>query len=225
MRIYFFFKRLIGIMFSLIALSILWPVLICIAIAIKLDSPGPVIFVQERIGRWGNPYKMYKFRSMVKDAQKQGTGIYTFKDDIRVTRVGKILRKTSLDELPQLVNILKGDMGFVGPRSPIAAGFPPYSELNERFKRRFSVLPGVTGLAQVVGRNDFSWDEKVEFDNQYIDKISKYGLLFDLKILLLTVVRVFSMASIEEDPENMEKNKLTFNSMIEKSTTNLNREE
>lgn len=212
-------------MFSLIALSILWPVLICIAIAIKLDSPGPVIFVQERIGRWGNPYKMYKFRSMVRDAQKQGTGIYTFKDDIRVTRVGKVLRKTSLDELPQLINILKGDMGFVGPRSPIAVGFPPYSELNERFKRRFSVLPGVTGLAQVVGRNDFSWDEKVEFDNQYIDKISKYGLLFDLKILLLTVVRVFSMASIEEDPANMEKNKLTFNLMIDKNTTNLKREE
>jgi len=211
MKCYFFFKRLFDIVTSTIALVILSPLFLVIAIAIKLDSKGPVIFKQERMGYQGKPYNMYKFRSMVQDAQSMGSGLYSFKDDPRVTKVGKVLRHTSLDELPQLANVLKGDMAYVGPRSPVVSGFPKYEDLSDTYKRRFSVLPGITGLAQVVGRNEFSWDEKVEYDNIYIDKIKKWGLLYDIKILFMTVVRVGSMSDVEESPENMEKNKDLMN--------------
>ena len=140
-----------------------------------------------------------------------GTGVYSFEGDPRITRVGKFLRRTSVDELPQLFNVLRGDMAIVGPRSPVVGNFPDYDKLNEEFKRRFSVLPGITGLAQVVGRNDFSWDEKVKYDNIYIDKIQRYGLLYDIKIIFMTVIRVFSMSDVSEKPENMEKNRLINN--------------
>ncbi len=201
-----YIKRFLDIMISLCMLLVLWPILIIIAIAVKLDSKGPAIFKQERIGKDFKTYKMYKFRSMVENAQDIGTGVYSFVGDPRVTKIGRLLRKTSLDELPQLWNIVKGDMAFVGPRSPVVGFFPKYEELNEEYKRRFSILPGITGLAQVTGRNELSWDEKVKFDNIYIDKVKKYGLLYDIKIWLLTFSRVLSMKDVEETEDNQKKN-------------------
>ena len=209
---YFVIRRIVDAVLSVIALIILLPVLFVIAIAIKVDSKGPVIFKQLRIGKNGKNYYMYKFRTMVPNAQNMGTGVYSFKGDPRITRVGNFLRKTSLDELLQLWNVIRGDMALVGPRSPVYGHFPDYQILNEAYKRRFSVLPGITGLAQITGRNELLWDEKVKYDNIYIDKVKKYGPLYDIKILFLTVVRVFSMNDVYETQENMKKNEAMKNS-------------
>ena len=203
---YFAIRRVVDAIISLIALIVLSPVLLIIAIAIRLDSKGGVVFKQLRIGKDGKPYYMYKFRTMVPNAQNMGTGVYSFKGDPRITKVGHFLRKTSLDELLQLWNVVKGDMALVGPRSPVVGHFPEYETLSPAYKRRFSVLPGITGLAQVTGRNELLWDEKVKYDNIYIDKVQKFGPLYDIKILFLTVLRVFSMSDVSETQENMEKN-------------------
>jgi len=204
---YFAVRRVIDTIIAGLALILLSPVLLILIIAIKIDSKGPAIFKQKRIGKDLKIYKMYKFRSMIVNAQNMGTGVYSFAGDPRITKVGRFLRKTSLDELPQLWNIVKGDMAFVGPRSPVVGYFPKYEELNDAYRRRFAVLPGITGLAQVMGRNELSWDEKVEYDNIYIDNVKKFGIFYDIKIWFLTVLRVFSMKGVEESSENMEKNK------------------
>ena len=207
MKFYFFIRRIIDTIIALIALVLLSPILLIVAIAICLESKGGAIFKQKRIGQNGKPYDMYKFRSMVKNAQNMGTGVYSFEGDPRITKVGHFIRRTSIDELPQLWNIVKGDMAFIGPRSPVVGHFPEWDTLNDAYKRRFTVLPGISGLAQCVGRNDFSWDEKVVWDNIYIDKVSKYYILYDIKMWFMTFTRVFSMSDVAEKQENMEKNK------------------
>ncbi len=204
---YLVVKRIIDTIIACVMLVVISPILLLVAIAVKLDSKGPAIFKQKRIGKDFKPFNMYKFRSMVVNAQNMGTGVYSFAGDPRITKVGRIIRKTSLDELPQLWNIIKGDMAFVGPRAPVVGHFPEWEELNDAYKRRFTILPGITGLAQVTGRNELPWDEKVYYDNIYIDKIKEYGILYDIKMWCMTFIRVLSMSDVEESQANMEKNK------------------
>ncbi len=197
-----FFKRIFDIFSSLFAILLLLPLWIIVAIAIKCDSKGPVLFKQERRTKNGRVFKMLKFRSMVVDAEKSGAGLFNYKDDPRVTKVGRFLRNSSIDELPQLFNIFKGDMSVVGPRPCVVYELGDFDTLNKRYKKRFEMKAGLTGLAQVKGRNDISWDEKVEYDNKYIDGFKKYGVFTDIKILWLSVVKVFKKEDIYESKED-----------------------
>lgn len=175
------------------------PLWVGIGIAIKADSKGPVIFSQKRLTKNGRIFQMYKFRSMVVNAEKMGTGLFNYENDPRVTKVGRFLRNTSLDELPQFVNVFKGDISIVGPRPAVVYELGDYESLNRKYKRRFCVKGGITGLAQVRGRNENSWDEKVMLDNQYIDEFEKKGILLDLYILLETIAKVFRKSDIYEE--------------------------
>ncbi|WP_229740682.1 sugar transferase [Ornithinibacillus halotolerans] len=194
-------KKSMDIIISSIFIVIFTPLCIIIAVAIKRDSKGPILFKQKRLTKNGREFTMYKFRTMIENAEYMGTGLFNYENDFRVTKVGRLLRNTSLDELPQLINILKGDMALIGPRPPVSYELGKYENLNEAYKRRFTVLPGITGLAQVKGRNELPWDEKVKFDNEYIDLFHKYGILIDLKILALTIINVFKMKNIYEVEE------------------------
>lgn len=164
-------KRLFDLIVSSIGLIILLPVLIILSIVIKIDSKGPVFFSQERLGKKGKVFKIYKFRTMVNNAEKQGMGIFTNESDSRITKIGRMLRKTSLDELPQLINVLRGEMSIVGPRPPVTYHPRRYEEYSEFQRRRFEVLPGITGYAQAVGRNSLTWDERIKLDVEYVDNI------------------------------------------------------
>ena len=186
--IYKFFKRLFDITISMIGLIITSPILLITAIAIKLESPGPIIFKQERLGLNGKVFKIYKFRSMCVDAEKGG--VYEKKGDPRVTKVGKFIRKTSIDELPQFLNILKGEMSLIGPRPALTYHPWPYNEYTEEQKRMFHVRPGVTGWAQVNGRKEVEWPRRIELNVEYVDKMSLY---FDLMIFFKTIFKVLRM--------------------------------
>lgn len=209
-KVYFFFRRIIDFIIALLMIVFLSLPLLLIAIAIKIDSKGPVFFKQFRIGRNGKIFKMIKFRSMVTNAQMLGTGVYSFENDPRITRVGRFIRKTSLDELPQLFNILAGQMAFVGPRAPVYGHFPEYGSLPDFVKKRFSVLPGITGYAQCTGRNELNWEKKIEIDNIYVDKVKKYGLFFDIKIWFMTIKKVLSRSDIQESENNQNENEEFF---------------
>ena len=189
-----FFKRLFDIVMSLLILIIFSPVLLIIAIAIKLDSKGPVIFKQERIGKGGKVFKIYKFRSMCVNAEHTGSGVYSGKGDSRVTRVGKFLRATSLDELVQALNILRGDMSFIGPRPPLTYHPWPIEEYTEEQLRMFEVRPGITGWAQVNGRKEVEWHKRIQLNVWYVDHLS---LLLDIKIFFMTIFKVFTNADNE----------------------------
>ena len=184
---YKFFKRFFDIAASLAAIVVLSPLMLVTAVAVKLDSKGPVIFKQERLGLKGKVFNIYKFRSMCCGAEHMGTGVYSGDDDVRVTRVGRILRKTSIDELPQLVNILKGEMSFIGPRPPLTYHPWDISEYTPEQMKMFDVRPGITGWAQINGRKDVEWHKRIELNCWYVDNQS---LLLDIKILLVTVLKV-----------------------------------
>lgn len=141
---------------------------------------------------------MLKFRSMVTDAEHMGTGLFSYDNDPRITKVGNFLRKTSIDELPQLINVLKGDISLVGPRPCVKYELGDFETLNKKYKKRFQVKGGITGLAQAKGRNENSWDEKVTLDNEYIDRFKTEGFLLDLKILWWTLEGVFKSKNINE---------------------------
>ncbi len=195
---YLFLKRAFDIAAGLLAIILLLPLWIIVAVAIKCDSKGPVFFCQERLTKGGRCFKMYKFRSMVVNAEQMGAGLFNYANDPRVTRLGRFLRNSSIDELPQLINVIKGDLSVVGPRPPVAYELGDYKTLNKRYKKRFSMRGGITGLAQVKGRNDISWEEKVTYDNQYINLFKKYGIWLDLWIILRTVAKVLKSADICE---------------------------
>lgn len=180
-------KRILDIIFSIILLIVLSPILLIVSILIKCTSKGEIIFKQDRIGKDGKVFKIYKFRSMVQNAEKTGSGVYSGKNDARVTKVGKIIRATSIDELPQLINILKGEMSFIGPR-PVLTYHPwNYEEYTEEQLKRFLVRPGVTGLAQVNGRKQVEWEKRIKYDVEYVNKVN---IILDLKILLKTIYKI-----------------------------------
>lgn len=182
-------KRALDVALGVSALIVLSPVLALTAAAVKIDSPGPALFRQERLGLGGRPFTMYKFRSMSVGAE--AGGVYEAKRDARVTRVGRVLRRTSLDELPQLVNIIRGDMSIIGPR-PVLTYHPwPLEDYTPEQRRRFEVRPGVTGWAQVNGRKSVDWNRRIGFDLEYVDSLSAG---FDARIFLKTVAKVLSMS-------------------------------
>lgn len=183
-----FFKRAFGFFFALLGLIVTSPIMLIIAILIKLESPGPVIFKQPRIGKDGKVFEFYKFRSMCNNAEKIGSGVYSDKNDSRVTKVGKFIRATSLDEIPQFVNVLKGDMAFIGPRPPLTYHPWTFDKYTEHQKKMFNVRPGLTGWAQVHGRKQVEWNKRIELNVWYVENLS---FLLDLRILFTTVLKLF----------------------------------
>lgn len=187
-------KQIFDLLGSFIGLIIIFPFLLLIALAIKLTSKGPIFFKQERLGKDGKVFKIIKFRTMVVNAEKIGTGLFVkTEDDNRITKVGKFLRATSLDELPQLLNVLKGDMSLVGPRPPVPHHPYHYEEYNEFKRKRFDVKPGMTGLTQVEVRNSVPWDERIHMDVKYVEN---FNVWLDIKILFKTFLKIFKGESI-----------------------------
>lgn len=180
-KAYKIFKRIIDFVIALILFIMLLPIMVIVAIAIKIDSKGPIFFKQERSGKNNKVFLMYKFRSM-----SVSNDVLNFKEADKTTKVGKFIRKTSLDEIPQLINILKGDMSFIGPR-PWITEYSKY--FTEEQMHRLDVLPGMTGLAQCEGRNGISITEKINFDLKYVKDIS---LKMDLYVIYKTIYTVFS---------------------------------
>lgn len=192
--IYSFFKRLFDIFCSTLAIIVFAIPMLIVAIAIKFDSKGPVFFKQERIGLNGKVFKILKFRSMCVGAEQQEGGVYSGKGDKRVTKIGKFLRASSLDELPQFFNVFKGDMSFIGPRPPLTYHPWPLEQYTEEQKRMFEVRPGITGWAQVNGRKGVEWNKRIKLNVWYVNHIS---LWLDIKILFMTIFKVFSNADNE----------------------------
>lgn len=196
-----FIKRVFDLSFSLLALFFLSPLLLLIAVLIKLTSKGPILFQQERIGRGGKPFICYKFRTMYADAEfrlsdllnscsllkKEWEDCRKLKNDPRITTLGLLLRKTSLDELPQFFNVLKGDLSVVGPRPVVKDEIISY--FGEKAYKILSIRPGITGIWQVSGRNDTSYDERIAMDEKYVDTRT---FLLDLKLIIKTVYKVFN---------------------------------
>lgn len=197
-----FIKRLLDVVLSIILLIIFFPIIVIISILIKLDSKGPILAdVPERVGQNGKKFKMYKFRSMIVDAhyllrkdpkfkklyEEYKNSNYKLKKDPRITRVGKFIRKHSLDEIPQLINVLKGEMSIVGPRAyypdELEEQLKKYPHTKKLLKKVLSVKPGITGLWQVNGRSEINFDKRIVIDSQYVDNVS---LINDLKIIIKT---------------------------------------
>jgi len=183
-----YFKRIFDFSFALLLLLITSPILIISAIAIKLESKGPALFKQRRIGKNNQEFLIYKFRTMTVETEREGKKL---SDSERLTKVGKFLRKTSLDEIPQCINILKGEMSFIGPR-PLPVIYLPY--YTEEELKRHEVRPGISGLAQVNGRNTLQWEDRFKYDIEYINNIS---IGMDIKILIMTLQKVFKRENIQ----------------------------
>jgi undecaprenyl phosphate N,N'-diacetylbacillosamine 1-phosphate transferase len=183
-------KRVVDIAMSAFLLVFLLPLMIAIAVAVRATSPGAVIFRQRRVGKGGRLFVIYKFRTMTQEASTPGRGTRVYDDDPRITRVGKFLRRTSLDELPQLFNVMKGEMSFVGPRPDLPHHVEAYTEFQ---RRRLEVRPGITGWAQVSGRNELTWDERIMLDAEYIQS---WSLARDLFVVMKTVAVVLGRKGV-----------------------------
>lgn len=200
---YLAFKRAMDIIIAAAGLIITSPVLLITAILIKMDSPGPVLFMQERIGKGGKVFRIAKFRSMCTGAEHTGSGVYSGKNDARVTRVGRVIRATSIDELPQLYNILKGDMSLIGPRPPLTYHPWTIDQYTEEQFHMFDVRPGITGWAQVHGRKDVEWHKRIQLNVWYVRHIS---FRLDVKIFFMTIIKVLRNEDNENVGETVKKN-------------------
>ena len=191
-------KRIFDVVLSVIGIILLSPLFLVIFCLIKTDSKGPALFKQKRLTKNGKEFYILKFRSMYMDSENKGTGLFNYIDDPRVTKIGRKLRDTSMDELPQLINVMLGDLSLVGPRPPVSYELGDFNTLNKRYKKRFQMKAGITGLAQVMGRNNITWNMKVGYDNQYIDLFQKYGIRLDTEILWITMTNMFKRKDIYE---------------------------
>ena len=200
-------KRGLDILLASIFLVIFSPVMLMAALLIRIESPGPAIFRQKRLGLDGKVYEMYKFRSMKQNSEHTGSGVYSNNDDPRLTRVGKILRATSIDELPQCVNILKGEMSFIGPRPPLTYHPWPLEDYTTVQRHMFDVRPGITGWAQIHGRKDVEWNKRIRLNLWYVRYVS---FPVDFYIFINTILQVIC----NSDNENRGK---TVRSKIESS--------
>ncbi|KAF5064503.1 UDP-glucose:undecaprenyl-phosphate glucose-1-phosphate transferase [anaerobic digester metagenome] len=180
-----FIKPLLDFIAALIALIILWPLFILVAVVIKIESTGPAFFIQPRLGKNGKVFRIIKFRSMIANQQDLNKSNKLYENDPRITRVGAFIRKTSIDELPQIINIIKGEMSFIGPRPPVVHFPKKYEHYNTFEKQRFNVKPGISGLAQILCREIHDWDVNIPIDVEYVQKCS---FVFDLKLFLASLM-------------------------------------
>src|SRR6056297_2429436 len=188
-----FLKHFFDFLFSLILIIVSSPLLLSISLFIKLDDGGKVLFFQERVGKNRRVFNIIKFRTMVENATNMKGGYSVSENDPRITKIGQFLRKTSLDELPQLINVLKGDMSFIGPRPPLTFFPKDYHHYETWVLERFKMRPGITGLAQVNGRNDIDWYERFKYDVEYV---KDWSIQADLKILFGTLKTIVSKNGI-----------------------------
>lgn len=188
-------KRCIDIILSVVGLIIISPILLITAVAIKIDSKGPIIFKQKRLGQYGKEFYIYKFRTMCVGAENMGSKQYSFKSDPRITRVGRVLRATSIDELPQLLNILKSEMSLIGFRPPLTYHPFKFDEYTEEQKVMFEMKPGITGWAQIHGRKEVNWDDRIAMSVWYAKNVS---LKIDIIIFFTTIWKVL----LNKDNEN-----------------------
>lgn len=204
-----YIKRLLDILLSAVALLLLSPVMLVTAVLVRIKLGSPVLFCQPRPGKDEKVFRLYKFRTMTDERDAEGR---LLPDEIRLTKFGRLLRSTSLDELPELWNILKGDMSIVGPR-PLLVEYLPYYTVEEI--HRHDVCPGLTGLAQVNGRNNLTWEQKFAYDLEYVNKIT---FVNDVKIIALTVLKVFACADVQADTQVAEGNlaEIRQSAMMEK---------
>lgn len=189
-----FGKRILDVILAVFGLIILGVPMLIVTALIKFTSPGPAVFKQERIGLHGKVFVIYKFRSMKMDSEHTGSGVYSGKGDPRVTGIGRIIRATSIDELPQLINILKGEMSFIGPRPPLTYHPWPLDQYSQEQRRMFDVRPGITGWAQIHGRKCLEWNERILQNVWYVDHVC---FMLDIQILLKTFAKVLTNADNE----------------------------
>lgn len=197
-----YIKRILDLMIAIPVFIIAFIPMIIIGIAVKLDSPGSILFKQDRIGKNGKVFSMLKFRSMCVGAEKKGSGVYSGKGDARVTKVGRIIRATSLDELPQLINVLRGDMSLLGPRPPLTYHPWPIEEYTEEQLHMFDVRPGFSGWAQVHGRKDVEWNHRIELNVWYVRHV-RFSL--DVQIFFTTIFKVLLNKDNENKGETLKK--------------------
>lgn len=198
----YFLKRVIDLFIGVLVFVFLWPVMLITALAIYIEDPGPVIFKQDRLGKDGKVFKMLKFRSMKQNSEHTGSGVYSGKGDPRVTRVGRIIRATSIDELIQAVHLINGQMSLIGPRPPLTYHPWPIEEYTQEQLHMFDVRPGITGWAQVNGRKGVEWHKRIALNCWYADHVS---FALDVKIFFMTIFKVLINADNVNTEETLKK--------------------